>query len=241
MPDQSDAAVHPKGLVARALGVLMSPRATYADIAVRPRPWAAVLVVTVLVAAATFVFLSTTVGQRALLDQQISFAESLGLTMTDEMIANMERGVGRTPYFTVAGQAVAIPLVTALIAALFLGVFNAVLGGDATFKQVFAVVAYSGFVTVLATFFSLPLNYVRESMSSPASLAVFFPMVDDTTFLGRLLGTVDLFRVWWIINLSIGLGVLYKRRTSPVAWSLLIFAALLVMAFAAVRTVLSGA
>ena len=89
--------------------------------------------------------------------------------------------------------------------------------------------------------FSTPLFYIRESMASATSLSIFFPMVDDATFLGRLMGSIDLFRIWWIVSLSIGLGVLYKRRTGPIAWSLLGLYLILVLIFAGVRTALSGA
>jgi hypothetical protein len=241
MPDQSNATVQPKGLAARAIGVLVSPRATYADIAARPRPFGAVVVVVLIIAAATFVFLSTPVGQRALLDQQLTVMESFGFNPTPEMVENMERSLGRAPYFSTVGQVVLIPLIMVVIAGILLAIFNAILGGDATFKQVFAVVAYSSFISVLAALFSFPLQYARETMSSPASLAVFFPMLDDTSFLGRLLGSIDLFRIWWIISLAIGLGVLYKRRTSPIAWSMLTAGGIIVAAIAAVRSVLSGA
>ena len=37
----------------------------------------------------------------------------------------------------------------------------------------------------------------------------------------RFLGMIDLFLVWWVVVLAIGLAVLYKRRTGPVAFSLL--------------------
>ena len=32
---------------------------------------------------------------------------------------------------------------------------------------------------------------------------------------------IDLFLVWWVVVLAIGLAVLYRRRTGPVALSLL--------------------
>ena len=39
---------------------------------------------------------------------------------------------------------------------------------------------------------------------------------------GSLLGTIDLFMVWYVIVLAIGLGVLYKRRTQPIAIALFV-------------------
>jgi hypothetical protein len=57
-------------------------------------------------------------------------------------------------------------------------------------------------------------------MSSATNLAVVLPMVSDQSFLGRLLGMIDLFWIWWLIVLSIGLAVLYVRRTQSIAYIL---------------------
>jgi hypothetical protein len=68
---------------------------------------------------------------------------------------------------------------------------------------------------------------------------VFVPFLDENSFLSRLLGTIDLFQIWWLVVLAIGLGVLYKRRTGPIATSLLTVYAVIILAIAAVRSALS--
>jgi hypothetical protein len=78
-------------------------------------------------------------------------------------------------------------------------------------------------------------------MSSSTSLAIFLPMLDDTSFPGRLLWSIDLFRIWWIVSLAIGFGVLYKRRTGPIAGTMLAIYAVFAVVVAAVMTSLSGA
>jgi hypothetical protein len=55
------------------------------------------------------------------------------------------------------------------------------------------------------------------------------------------MGSIDLFRIWWIVSLAIGFGVLYKRRTGPIAVSLLAVYIIIVLVIAGVRTALSGA
>lgn len=231
----------PQNLLARAFGVVLSPRSAYSDVVAHPRVLGALITVVALIAAATFVFLSTQVGQQAMLDQQLSTMESFGVTVTDQMVTNMEQGLARGAYFSVAGTVVFVPLVMAIMAGLVIVVFNAVMGGDATFKQVFAIVVHSGFLSALQTLFVMPLNYAKESMSSATSLAVFLPMLDDASFLGMLAGSIDFFRIWSTVSLSIGLAVLYKRRTAPIAWSLLTVYFIIVLVVAGVRAALSGA
>lgn len=230
-----------KGLLARAIGVVFSPRATYADVAARPRVLGALVTVILISAVATFAFLSTEVGRNALVDAQLSRMESIGRQPSDADIERMERFAPFSGYFSIAAIVVGIPVATLVISAVAVAIFTAALGGNATFKQIYAVVAHSWFLPALQSVFVLPLNYVRESLSSSTSLAIFFPMLDDTSYLARLLGIIDLFRIWWIVSLAIGLGVLCKRRTSPIAWALLGLYGIIAVVVAAVMTALSGA
>jgi hypothetical protein len=243
MPDTlspPSAAPRARGLAARVVGVLTSPRATYADVAARPR-WLGVMLV---VLAATILpvmwLLQTDVGRRAGIDMQLQTLESFGQTVTDKQYQQMERMSAYSGYFAAASQAVAFPLVTLVIAGIVFAVFNGALGANATFRQVFAVVAFSNVVTGLRTLFSTPLNYARESMSNPTSLAASLPVFEDDTFGARLLGSIDLFLIWWIVSLAIGLGVLYKRRTAPIATAMLVVYGAIALTIAAVRSMLAG-
>ena len=45
------------------------------------------------------------------------------------------------------------------------------MGGNATFKQVFAVVVHSGVIGLLGQLFTVPMNYMRGVMTSATNLA----------------------------------------------------------------------
>ncbi len=229
------------GLAARIIGVLTSPRRTYAAVAARPR-WLGVLAVVLVVGgAALFTFLSTDVGKQAMLDQQVKTLESWGVKMSDAQYQRLEESLKYAPYTSVAAQAVALPLAALVLGGIALAVFNAVLGGNATFKQVYAVVAHSAVVLAVAQLFGLPLAYARGSMSGTTNLGVFVPFLDDASFLARFLGSIDLFYVWWMVSLSIGLGVLYRKRTGPIAMSVLVVYVVIALVVAAARSAVAGA
>jgi hypothetical protein len=114
------------------------------------------------------------------------------------------------------------PIMWLIISGLLFAVFNAALGGTSTFKQLWAVFVHSTAITVIQQLFVTPLNYVRETISSATNLGVFLPMLDESGFLAKFLGTIDLFLIWWIVILSIGLGVLFKRKTGPIAAGLFV-------------------
>ena len=203
-------------LPGRLVGVLISPRATYAAVAARPRAFGALAVVIVVTSLAQAVFLSTEVGQDAVLDQQVRVLESFGVTIPDEAYAQMESRVAWAPYTAAASQFVSLPLMAAIVAGLLVGVFSMLLGGAATFRHVYAVVAHSSVIIAVQQLFSMPLSYAAGKFSS-ADLGVFVPMLEETSFAALFLGAIDLFIIWWAINLATGVGVLYKRGMSGTA------------------------
>ena len=237
----TEPAATPKSLPARLIGVIFSPRATYADVAARPRVLGALLMVALISGVCVAAFASTQVGQDALFEQQRTQMESFGVHLNDAQLQQMEARLKFAPYFGAVGQFVFLPIIALIVGGIAFAVFNAVLGGDATFKQVYAVVVHSGALIAVQQLFTLPLDYVRETLSSPTNLAVFLPFLDENSFAARLLGSIDLFLIWWAINLSIGLGVLYRKRTGPIATTLLVIYVAIGLVIAAVKTALAGA
>ena len=210
----------PQGLVARFFGIITSPRATFASVVAHPK-WLGMLILTVvIVGAGTVLPMTTEAGREALLEQQVRQMESFGMTVNDQMYDAMRKRIGIAPYTTSAGILVMVPLIAAIFAGILFAVFNAGMGGTATFKQVFAVVVHAGAISALGALFTGPLNYFRGSMASATTLGVLLPMLPEGSFVARLAGMVDLFLIWWVFVLAVGLGVLYRRRTQPIAISL---------------------
>jgi hypothetical protein len=239
---QSSASAAPPGLAARAFGALTSPRATYAAVAARPRWFGALLLVLALSMTSVFAFLSTDVGKDAFLDQQVRQAEAFsGRPMTDAQYDRVQAMLPYSRYVAAGAQLVLLPLAALAIAGISFAVFSALLGAGGTFKQTFAVVVHSGMVLVVSQLFTTPLNYARETMSSATNLAVFTPFLDDTSFVARMLGSIDLFILWWAISLAIGLGVLYKKRTGAIATSLIVVYVAIGIIIAAYKSAVAGA
>jgi hypothetical protein len=235
------AAASPKSFPARILGVLFSPRATYADVAARPRWLGAFLAVYLLTTAVATTFMATEVGRNAVVDQQIMQAEAYGRHLTQEQIDRLEVISKYYVYGTPVLQFVSLTLGGLIVAGLSFAVFNALLGGDASFKQVFAVVAHSGVVLAALSLFTTPLAYARQTLSTATNLAVFTPFLDEASFPSRLLSSIDLVFVWWMVSLAIGLGVLYRKRTGPIATTMLAIYVVIGIVIAAIKTASSGA
>jgi Yip1 domain len=220
--------------------VIFSPRSAYADVAARPRVFGALAFVLAVIMTATFAFLSTEVGQQASLDHQVRQMESFGRTVDDAQYAQMERLAPYSSYFAAALQLIFMPILALVVAGLAFAVFNVAFRGNATFTQVFAIVVHSGAILIVQALFTLPLAYARESLAGATNLAVFFPFLDEGSFPAHMLGSIDLFLIWWMVSLAIGLGVLYRRRTGPIATTLLVISVTIGLMIAAIKTASAG-
>jgi len=232
---ESAAAPEAKSLPARFVGVLVAPRATYAAVAAHPRWLGIFLTVFVISATASTGLLMTDVGRNAVLDQQMA-----ARPMTQAQIDAMEKIAPYFVYLAPVFQLLGLAIGSLVIAGVAFAVFNAMLGGDATFKQVFAIVAHSGVVLATLSIFTTPLAYVRETLSGTTNLAVFFPFLDETSFAAKLLGSIDLIVIWWLLSIAIGLGVLYRKRTGPIATTMFALYAAIALVIAAIKVASTG-
>lgn len=237
---QTGAAPAPKSLAARFIGVITAPRDTFASVVANPK-WLGMLALTTFIVMVCAVLPMTTEGGReALLETQVRQMESFGVQVNDQMYQQMRGRIGIAPYTTAAGVLVMSPVITAVMAGILFAVFNAAMGGTATFKQVYSVVVHAGVISALGQLFTGPLNYFRGTMASASNLGVLLPMLPDGSFMARLAGMIDLFLVWWVVALAIGLGVLYRRRTQPIAISLFGVYAVIALGAAAIMSRLGG-
>ena len=216
-------------------GVLLSPRDTYAAVAAHPRALGVLAVTAALMAAVIYAFLSSELGQRVALDQQVKGMEAFGITVSDQMYDQMESRMAAGRYTGGIFWAILLPIVTAATAGVMVGVFTALMGGTGTFRQVYAIVAHSNVIIAVQQIFTTALTFGRGEMAS-ANLGVFVPMLEETSFVARFLGAIDLFYVWWALSLAIGLGVLYRRRTGGIASSFIGLYILVALVLAVVRS-----
>jgi hypothetical protein len=227
------------GLLSRAVGIIVSPKETFAKVVQQPKWFGMLLVLVIVSAGLNFAFLSTEVGRQAMLDNQVRQTESLVGPVSDQQYQGMERMLPFMKYMTAVGTLIAVPIVMLIMSGILFAVFT-MLGGGAAFKQLFSVVVHAGAVSVLGQVIIVPLNYMRESMSSATNLGVLLPMLPEGSFLARFSGMVDLFTVWWVIVLAIGLGVLYRRKTTPIAVSLFAVYGIIAVGVAAFMAMRSG-
>jgi hypothetical protein len=100
-----------------------------------------------------------------------------------------------------------VPLLTAALA-LFWG--NFVFAGKAKFKQVLSVAVYGELIFALGQLLLLPLVLAKKSVYVSLSLAVLAPEKSFTSILWVALSKIDLFIIWELVVIGVGLSIVYS-------------------------------
>jgi hypothetical protein len=127
-------------------------------------------------------------------------------------------------YVTLVSTFIFLPVMTLFITALYWALFNVVLGGTASFKQVLAVVAHSNVIPALGMVAGLyfMLQQPTMSMGGPFNFGALMPGLEEGSALAKFLGNLSLFGVWGVFVNAIGLAVLYRRKTAGIFLVLLV-------------------
>jgi hypothetical protein len=191
-------------------GVLRHPRSTMAALVAAPSwllTWTLILAIWLIPAGW---LLSTPVGQQALVDERVRQVESFGGRVDDATYAEWQRALPWWAYFTSGGRLLLAPPMTLLVAAGLVGVARldgATLSGTAAL----AVSVHAMVPLALQQLVAVPLQYLRESVASPTNLAVFLPGLEDGSLGARLFGALDVFGVWWLWLLALGVTAVTHR------------------------------
>lgn len=104
-------------------------------------------------------------------------------------------------------------VVLVIVAAILFFVFNILLGGDSTFRRVFSVYCYSSLIALPSMIIKFPLIMMKKDVGVQTSLALLLSADSKDTFLYSVLSSFDIFTIWQVILVSLGMGILYKFST----------------------------
>jgi Yip1 domain len=181
----------------------------------------------------------TDVGRQALVDQMERTALAFGREVDDTQYARFRELSERGALYAAGRAVVAGPVLAFGAAAVIFVALGQSRGPRASYRQVLAVTAHAGLILALRDAVAAPIHYSRETLASPATMALIAPMVDGASPAGRFLGAIDLFVVWWLVVLAVGAALLYRRRAGWIAAAFL-GAYVGVAALLAIAMVLSG-
>lgn len=120
----------------------------------------------------------------------------------------------------IAGPIVMLIMIV-IIAALVYVAGNLMIGGDTTFKHIFAIVNWAGLVGVISLIIMTLLILSKGTMHGVAldlSILMETPAIgEEKTILYRILSKFDIFVIWQVVLYIIGLSVAYKSSVQKAA------------------------
>ncbi len=112
-------------------------------------------------------------------------------------------------YSTVVGGTIALLLAPLLAAALALFWGNVVFAGKASFKSLLSVMLYGELIYAVGNLIVLPMVLAKDSLAVGLNLGILVAErgLQDPLFVA--LSKIDLFVIWEIIAIGIGLSIIY--------------------------------
>lgn len=208
---------HSKSFPARILGVLVAPRSTFQAIATSPG-WLGVLAATFVITACvwTAVF-ETEAGRLALLDRWEATLIAFGQPVDDTRYAVLNTASEQGALYAVAAAFATGPLLAFVLSGLLALALRGRSVANVSYNQVLSVVAYAGVVLALREVIGALVTYVRGSLGSPVTLRTLLSGLDESSPITRFASGIDVFVLWWIVVLAVGMSALYRRPARPLA------------------------
>jgi hypothetical protein len=196
----------------RLSGVFFEPSKTFADIAERPT-WLVPLVLVILAALAYTFAIGQRIGWERVIDQQM---QSRMAQMSDQQRAAVEQAKPmQVKIAQVAGYFFAVigaPLYYLIASGVLLLIVNGIMSAGIKFKQVFAILCYSGIPGILMIVLTIISMYMKSNPDDfnmqnplPFNLAWLMPADTPLKFLHSIAGSIDLFSIWAMLLIATGL------------------------------------
>jgi hypothetical protein len=217
----------PKSFPSRFLGVFVSPGETFAEIARRP-DYLAPLIVLMLTAVAVSETMLARVGMERLVRMQIEHSSRASSMTPQQMQQAVEQGIRIGTILAHFGF-VFLPVVLLLVAAICLAVTNAIFGAKITLGTAFSVVCYANLVSVLASAIAIVMiifgdvEHFNPQNPAPTNLGFFLNPAETPKALLSLAGSFDIFSLWIIVLLGIGLSEATARKVKTASITLTLF------------------
>ena len=193
----------------KAFRVLVAPTRVFAELERRPA-WLAPIIICILVAVLSSIILVPSV----ILPHQRELLEERGLTEEQLEAARPWLEGGRTLIIATVTSVVGTPIVLLIVAGVFHLVCSLLLGGQANFVRTFSVAAFSWMVSVPESIVKVPLALASKTPEVQTGLGLL--MARDSSagyayrFVQSLLAHVDVFSVWKVVLLALGVAVMFK-------------------------------
>ena len=186
------------------LDIYFAPSKVFNALKEKPQ-WITPLIIVLLVVAVTAV-VTVSLTREAIIARQEEMFQERG--MSEEQIEQAKQFTSG-PIIMISGaiSAAIFTAVLLVVFALVVNLFIPLFGGESGFKKIFSVICFSALVTVPAAILKIILLAITGSPYVTTSLALLAPGLAKNSFTYQLLSGFDLFVIWEMILVSMGISI----------------------------------
>jgi hypothetical protein len=229
-----DAVQRPMSFVEKLINIFVAPSKVFQELMVRPSWMAPLLLIALYVPMLQSVTFSSQRGQEAMRQEMMKNPQAS--KMTPEQV---DKYLSVTKYIIPATTLVFIPVLTFVAAGIVYFLFSVILGGETTYKQTLSAWSHTGLIGLVGVAIQTGMIFLKGNLSANTSLAAFLPFLDEKSFPYHLLQVFDLFVLWQLAILSIGMGMMSKVGTKKAAITLYSSLAVVALIIAGIRQAFS--
>ncbi len=229
-------APQPLGGLAKIWGIYFKPKEVFASLKIKST-WLAPFIIIVIV---SMVFGYLTLGPR-MVDVKDRVLSNPNLTEEQRTVIEERIDQQGQQTWTMALAPVGVLIYLAFISLVLYLVFNVILGGQGSFKNIFSIFAYSTLVGIPETIIKTPLILAKNSVEKVhTDLALFLPIDLSDKFYYQFLAGFDFFKFWQVLLIATGISVIYQFTFKKSFITVMFLWVLLILVSVAIRSVTGG-
>ena len=139
----------------------------------------------------------------------------------EEIITKMEEKMDGPQVTAWIASAFGGPVIVFFMALIALLVGNTFMGGSAKYGQLLNITAWAYMINILESIVKIPLMLSKWSLEVYTGLGVL-GIGEKGSFINSLFAGFDIFAIWRVVLIAIGMGIIYNKKTKPYIVAMLI-------------------
>lgn len=227
----------PMGGASKIMNTFFEPRKVFESLKIKPT-WLVPFIIAALLGIGFFYYTYPFIMAQQV--EKIQENERIPEEQKERIIERMtERD--HPPIWQLSFAPIGTLLSFVVVAAALFFVFNVLLGGDSNYRRVLSVYSYSSLIAIPAMIVKFPLIMMKENLNVQTSLALLLSPNTEDSFLYRVFSSFDIFTIWQVILVSMGLGVIYKYATKKAFTAVFILWVIWILLKSGLSSVFGGA
>lgn len=205
--------------IGRIIGVLFSPKKTFADIAERPR-WIVPIILLTIIGLSLNVFLANKVDWRSFAEEQLMNSPRGQQIPADQKDVAIERGAKGNQYFCYVRGVTGTAFLALILALVYWGAYALIGGARLTFAKSFAVITYAMLPGGIRELLGIPILILKDpsTLGNPynfiGSNPGAFMSMSDPKWLSALASSLDVFVLWSLALTAIGFHFMDPKKVT---------------------------